>query len=47
MESKVRQMLNLVAENQGVEVLIFSGERPGFLLKALSGKGNGTRITNT
>lgn len=46
MESKVRQMLSLVEENPGLEVLIFSGEIPGNILQALSGSGTGTRIEN-
>ena len=45
MQSKVVQMLSLVEENPGLEVWIFSGERPGNVLKALSGEACGTRIS--
>jgi isopentenyl phosphate kinase len=45
MQSKVMQMLSLVEENPGLEVWIFSGERPGNVLQALSGQACGTRIS--
>jgi isopentenyl phosphate kinase len=44
MESKVRQMVSLVEENPGLEIFIFSGEKPGNVLQALSGVELGTRI---
>jgi isopentenyl phosphate kinase len=42
MASKVQEMLNLVQEIPGLEVLIFSGERPGLLQEALCGARVGT-----
>lgn len=44
MASKVRQMLALVQELPGLEVLIFSGLQPGKVGQALLGEGEGTRI---
>jgi len=44
MVAKVDQMLSLVAEIPGLEVLIFSGEEPGNLGKALAGGSPGTRL---
>jgi len=42
MESKVRQMLFLVAEQAGMSAQIFSGEEPGNIEKALAGAHLGT-----
>jgi isopentenyl phosphate kinase len=47
MESKVRQMMNLVEEIPGLEVLIFSGEKPGNVIQALCGAQIGTRIARS
>ncbi len=44
MESKVRQMLELVTEIPGLTAQIFSGEQPGNLQKALAGENLGTLI---
>ena len=44
MESKVREMLNLVASIDGLSIQIFSGEEPGNLEKALLGAHLGTLI---
>lgn len=44
MESKVRQMLNLVSEIPGLTAQIFSGEQPGNLQKSLAGENLGTLI---
>ena len=44
MASKVRQMLALVKELPGLEVLIFSGQKPGMVHKALLGEYEGTKI---
>lgn len=44
MESKVRQMLDLVREIPGLTAQIFSGEAPGNLQKALAGQNLGTVI---
>ena len=44
MESKVNQMLELVDEIPGLSALIFSGELPGNLEKALKGENLGTLI---
>ncbi len=44
MESKVRQMLDLVTEIPGLTAQIFSGEQPGNLQNALAGKNLGTLI---
>ena len=44
MDSKVRQMLELVQEIPSLDVLIFSGEGPGNIHKALLGTVLGTRI---
>jgi isopentenyl phosphate kinase len=44
MESKVKQMLELVQEVPGMTVQIFSGEEPGNILQALSGETLGTLI---
>jgi isopentenyl phosphate kinase len=45
MESKVRQMLELVQEVPGLTAQIFSGEQPGDVRKALAGENLGTLIT--
>jgi len=44
MESKVRQMLELVESVPGLTIQIFSGEQPEFLQKALLGEHLGTLI---
>ncbi len=44
MRSKVVEMLELVGSVPGLEVLIFSGQQPGFLSRALSGEMLGTRL---
>jgi len=44
MASKVGQMLALVEELPGLEVLIFSGLQPGMVPKALLGECEGTKI---
>jgi isopentenyl phosphate kinase len=44
MESKVKQMLDLVAENPELSVQIFSGTEPGNIARALSGDVLGTLI---
>jgi isopentenyl phosphate kinase len=44
MASKVQQSLDLALEVPGLEVSIFSGERPGVLLRALAGERVGTLI---
>jgi isopentenyl phosphate kinase len=44
MASKVRQMLALVKELPGLEVLIFSGLQPGLVRQALLGECEGTQI---
>ena len=46
MEGKVRQMVSLVEENPGLDVLIFSGEKPGNVEQALLGQVIGTIIQN-
>lgn len=46
MEGKVRQMVSLVEENPGLDVLIFSGEKPGNVEQALLGQVIGTLIRN-
>jgi isopentenyl phosphate kinase len=45
MESKVRQMLELVQTVPGLTVQVFSGEEPGNLVRALGGETLGTLIT--
>jgi isopentenyl phosphate kinase len=45
MESKVRQMLELVQKSPGLSVQVFSGAGPGNLLRALGGETVGTLIT--
>jgi isopentenyl phosphate kinase len=44
MESKVKQMLDLVADNPDLTVQIFSGTEPGHIARALSGEVLGTLI---
>ncbi len=44
MQAKVQQMLELVKEIPGLEVVIFSGERGGNLRRALAGESIGTRL---
>jgi isopentenyl phosphate kinase len=44
MASKVRQMLALVQELPELEVLIFSGQKPGLVREALLGAMEGTKI---
>lgn len=44
MESKVRQMLELVKTVPGLTVQVFSGEEPGNLIRALGGETLGTLI---
>jgi isopentenyl phosphate kinase len=44
MASKVALMLELVEQNPGLEVLIFSGEKPGNVHLALEGGNPGTRL---
>jgi isopentenyl phosphate kinase len=45
MEGKVREMLDLVQENPGLKIQIFSGIQPGNLVRALSGETLGTEIS--
>lgn len=44
MRAKVTQMLGLVEQVGGLEVLIFSGEEPGNVRRALLGENPGTRL---
>jgi isopentenyl phosphate kinase len=44
MHTKVTEMLELVKEIPGLEVLIFSGEEPGTFRQALMGENPGTRL---
>jgi len=44
MQSKVTEMLALVEQVPGLEVLIFSGEEPGNARRALNGENPGTRL---
>jgi len=44
MESKVRLMLDLAAENSALTVQIFSGTKPGNIVRALTGEVLGTLI---
>jgi isopentenyl phosphate kinase len=44
MQSKVTEMLALVKQIRGLEVLVFSGEEPNNLFRALQGENPGTRI---
>jgi isopentenyl phosphate kinase len=45
MRSKVEEMLSLVQEIDTLEVVIFSGEEEGSILRALQGNAGGTRIS--
>ncbi len=45
MEAKVREMLDLVQENPGLKIQIFSGTQPGNLVRALMGETLGTEIS--
>src|SRR5215211_4782026 len=45
MEAKVTQMLDLVGQNPGLKVQIFSGAEPGSIVRALTGETLGTWIT--
>ena len=44
MHSKVTEMLALVEQIPDLEILIFSGEQPGNLTRALRGENPGTRL---
>ena len=44
MQAKVTEMLALVEQVPGLEVLIFSGEKPGNTRRALQGENPGTRL---
>jgi isopentenyl phosphate kinase len=46
MEAKVKEMLELVQENPGVKIHIFSGTQPGNLARALQGETLGTEISS-
>jgi isopentenyl phosphate kinase len=45
MQAKVREMLELVQENPGLRVQIFSGTESGNLVRALTGELIGTEIS--
>jgi isopentenyl phosphate kinase len=45
MEAKVREMLDLVRENPGLKIQIFSGTNPGNITRALKGDLLGTEIS--
>jgi isopentenyl phosphate kinase len=45
MEAKVREMLELVEENPGLSIRIFSGNQPGNLVRALQGENLGTELS--
>jgi isopentenyl phosphate kinase len=45
MEAKVREMLDLIQENPGLKIQIFSGTQPGNLVRALLGDKLGTEIS--
>lgn len=45
MQAKVREMLELVEENPGLSIRIFSGVQPGNLVRALLGEALGTEIS--
>jgi isopentenyl phosphate kinase len=47
MESKVRQMLELVEGNPNLQIQIFSGAEPGNLVRALTGETLGTLIRSS
>jgi isopentenyl phosphate kinase len=44
MQAKVTEMLALVEQVPGLEVLIFSGEKPGNTRRALLGENPGTSL---
>lgn len=44
MQAKITQMLALIEVVGGLEVLVFSGEEPGNVFRALSGENPGTRL---
>jgi isopentenyl phosphate kinase len=44
MQSKVAEMMALVEEVPGLEILVFSGEEPGAVQRALQGENPGTRL---
>lgn len=44
MEAKVRDMIELVEQNPGLSIRIFSGSQPGNLVRALQGETLGTEI---
>lgn len=46
MEAKVQEMLDLVRENPGLKIQIFSGTQPGNLVRALLGETLGTEISS-
>lgn len=46
MEAKVREMLELIQENPGLKIQIFSGTQPGNLVRALLGDKLGTEISD-
>ena len=45
MEAKVKEMLDLVQDNPGLRIRIFSGTQPGNLIRALLGETLGTEIS--
>jgi len=45
MASKVHAMVNLANEIPGLEIMIFSGEKPGYVQEALCGKKIGTLLS--
>ena len=45
MAAKVREMLDLVQENPGLKIQVFSGTQPGNLIRALLGETLGTEIS--
>jgi isopentenyl phosphate kinase len=45
MEAKVKEMLDLVQENPGLKIQIFSGTQPGNLVRVLQGEALGTEIS--
>jgi isopentenyl phosphate kinase len=45
MAAKVREMLDLVLENPGLKIQVFSGTQPGNLVRALLGETLGTEIS--
>jgi isopentenyl phosphate kinase len=44
MKAKVEEMLDLVKNNKGLTVQIFSAEENGFLTRALNGENVGTLL---